>query len=621
MIRKNRNSLILSAAFVLLALTAFQSCDKDVTEENYSQSSKADQRIKGVWQVTSSRLGGGNVSSFNVLAGLVIDPESDCIFLTLKDGVSDTGRVFVQEMRMVADETTISAINVEKFESYLLTRDEKLKDNIFTYRMEPDGNTMSVTASSSAFIPSELLADEPGAGDILMELCRDEEIEKGAYESTGTKFSIYLPDWMKQAVKDLIRDYVPNCLRSPDREPYTVKYSKWANSGWKPDNWMSRLPGDRLVCRLNIPGTHDSATSTENMGFVATTINADCQSLSIEEQFNAGARYFDFRVGMDFVWDLFPIRKRVPTQEDLDEQTDMYMFHGPASTGVKYKESLETIAKKVRSGDKTEFVFINTQWEDASYGVLDLGELKINELISGEKAVKKIRNAMNYASMELADRLQREVNAEYGGDLFINYSSDLTVSKARGHIILIENFRDEYAHEMNPQCTYELDWPDDKVGYAHISTYEDGQEDARLENPYNIIVNGRGYNARIQSMYTVHPEDLPRTGKKEKAIRDVAAEVTKWNMEENKRILGYNAMNANTGEKTGLWVKYLANMFNASAFDTYVDNMKNAPLEKRFRSGLVPMDYLGADKYSDSDINVYGDLLRWAVIESNFYEK
>lgn len=30
-----------------------------------------------------------------------------------------------------------SAINVEKFESYLLTRDEKLKDNIFTYRMEP----------------------------------------------------------------------------------------------------------------------------------------------------------------------------------------------------------------------------------------------------------------------------------------------------------------------------------------------------------------------------------------------------------------------------------------------------------------------------------------------------
>lgn len=33
------------------------------------------------------------------------------------------------------------------------------------------------------------------------------------------------------------------------------------------------------------------------------------------------------------------------------------------------------------------------------------------------------------------------------------------------------------------------------------------------------------------------------------------------------------------------------------------------------------MDYLGADKYSDSDINVYGDLLRWAVRESNFYEK
>lgn len=606
-------------AFALLALAAFPSCNKEVTEENHSQSSKADQRLKGVWKVKSSRLNGGNVSSVNILNGLVADPGNDYIFLAFKEGQSDTDRVFIQEMRMVADETTISVINGESFESYLEKRDENLKDQLFTYQIEPDGNTMRMTAPASAFISPELLIDEPG-GDILMELHRDVDLERSISESSDTKFTIYIPDWMKQAVKDLIRDYVPNCLRSPDRQPYVVKYPKWKNSGWEPGSWMSLLPGDRPVCCVNIPGTHDSATSTANMGFVSTTVNADCQSLSIEEQYDAGARYFDFRVGQDFVWDLFPVRKRVPTKEDMDKLKDMYMFHGPASTGIKYKESLETIAKKVRSGDMTEFVFINTQWEDFSYGVLDIGEIKVNEIIHGEKAVDQILDAMRYASMELADRLQREVNAEYNGDLFINYSSDLTVSKARGHIILIEAFRDLASAVENPQCTYEFDWPDDKVGYAHISTYSDANVNRRLENPQNVISNGKGYNARIQSMYTVHPEDLVKTAKKEKAIKDIAQEVTRWNMEDNKRILGYNAMNANTGEKTGLWVKYLANMFNASAFETYVENMKNSSIEKRFRSGIVPMDYLGADKYSDSDINVYGDLLRWAVIESNFYQ-
>jgi 1-phosphatidylinositol phosphodiesterase len=60
----------------------------------------------------------------------------------------------------------------------------------------------------------------------------------------------------------------------------------------QPDNWMSQIRDGVNLADLLIPGTHDSATFTTILPFVAT------QTLDIREQLETGIRYFDLRGGL-----------------------------------------------------------------------------------------------------------------------------------------------------------------------------------------------------------------------------------------------------------------------------------------------------------------------------------
>lgn len=53
-------------------------------------------------------------------------------------------------------------------------------------------------------------------------------------------------------------------------------------------DWMSRLPDDRLLSEITLPGTHD--TGARHGG-----IMVECQSWSIQDQLDAGIRYLDIR--------------------------------------------------------------------------------------------------------------------------------------------------------------------------------------------------------------------------------------------------------------------------------------------------------------------------------------
>ena len=55
-------------------------------------------------------------------------------------------------------------------------------------------------------------------------------------------------------------------------------------------NWMKKVPDDKKITAINIPGTHDSACRYVDFGFISQT-----QKLSVTEQLEAGVRYFDFR--------------------------------------------------------------------------------------------------------------------------------------------------------------------------------------------------------------------------------------------------------------------------------------------------------------------------------------
>ena len=59
-------------------------------------------------------------------------------------------------------------------------------------------------------------------------------------------------------------------------------------------DWMARLDDDLLLSEITLPGTHDSATQ-----YVQLAWFSKCQSLSIQDQLEAGFRYLDIRLGAD----------------------------------------------------------------------------------------------------------------------------------------------------------------------------------------------------------------------------------------------------------------------------------------------------------------------------------
>ena len=164
---------------------------------------------------------------------------------------------------------------------------------------------------------------------------------------------------------------------------------------------------------------------------------------------------------------------------------------------------------------------------------------------------------------------------------------------------------------QNPQCSYIFNWPDNKSQYGTIAPFDKRNEICR--------------NIYVQSFYEMKlSEDSKITSKKESA-RKVAAEVASRNYK-GERILGFNAMNANSGASScyDLDTYEFAHIFNGFAFDMFVENMKKTTVGKdRYYGGIVTLDQFGAKMYSSLarpiPVQVYGDILPWAVIESNFY--
>lgn len=627
----------MASLLFVAALASFSACTKDNPENGDPISTKADKKIKGIWEVVSFRMSGSNLMDYNPTSYFVIDPASDDFVIMYKASEGEqTGLPGMQAMKMQAGKKDIKLVRIENFGPFVESRDERLVDNVFQYEVSKDGDELFFTVPALSFLSESEMAAEPEATTINISLRRDTSAETavGEVSTTGPETKGWLTDFFKPYVQVGLWvieavDYVTDKFTSNFIDPYTnnVKNKKWNNSGWKPENWMSLLPADMLVCNVNIPGSHDSATAIKNMESLAKTVNANCQDLYISEQFNVGARYFDFRVGTQYVVELLKMIRRVPTQEECDSVEDLNIYHGNFCTDSQYKATLDQLAQMIRAGGDSEFIIVNTQWEELSCGLLAAADLWADGKLVGEDHANEVKREMKYASMNIAARLQRELNEKYENKLFLPYRPDLTVGEARGHIIIMmSNYNKEIAL-ANTQASYIFDWPDKDYRPAHICAYADNERSKRTSDPYNIVRDGQGYNMLVQSHYEMRLSEDAKIGQKKTDMLDLAQKVTQWNIEEGKRILGFNSMNANAGGDAfyDLDVHEFAHQFNGPAFDMYVDNMKNSPEDKRFHSGIVSMDYLGCDSYRPGviapSVDVYGDMLLWAVIESNFYKK
>jgi len=73
----------------------------------------------------------------------------------------------------------------------------------------------------------------------------------------------------------------------------TLSYMESEDGSINSCNWMSHLPDDMNITDISIPGSHDAGTAK-----TTTHLNssAQCQQHTIQEQLNAGVRYFDIRI-------------------------------------------------------------------------------------------------------------------------------------------------------------------------------------------------------------------------------------------------------------------------------------------------------------------------------------
>ncbi len=102
------------------------------------------------------------------------------------------------------------------------------------------------------------------------------------------------------------------------------------------DSWMADLPDTMPVCKVSIPGTHDSGTAGVRfpMRHYART-----QTMDLSSQWDAGIRFFDLR----------------PRLED----GTLRIYHGPADCHIKFQEALLTIKRKLEE-HPTEFCIVMT---------------------------------------------------------------------------------------------------------------------------------------------------------------------------------------------------------------------------------------------------------------------
>ncbi len=147
------------------------------------------------------------------------------------------------------------------------------------------------------------------------------------------------------------------------------------------ENWMTGLPDTVRVCRVSIPGTHDSGTSGV---WFPMRHYARTQSMDLAEQWDAGIRFFDLRPKLD--------------------GDRLRIYHGPASCHITFEESLLILKHKIEE-NPTEFCIVMT-----------------NSAGGGRKAV---------------DMTMEQIRKSIPDNVLAVFKPDMTVADIRGRILFI----------------------------------------------------------------------------------------------------------------------------------------------------------------------------------------
>ncbi len=159
------------------------------------------------------------------------------------------------------------------------------------------------------------------------------------------------------------------------------------------EEWMKALDDSFSLDAIYLPGTHDSCAYASDFAFASR-----CQSLTIEQQLNAGIRYLDLRVGI--------------------KNDELIMIHGPLTCRKGFfkkpltlHETLTTI-ETFLTQHPSEMVLVNIKASEQAQDTYNTYmESHINAMYRVDNTLPTIQEGRG--KIVLANRYLSETNATY----------------------------------------------------------------------------------------------------------------------------------------------------------------------------------------------------------------
>lgn len=227
--------------------------------------------------------------------------------------------------------------------------------------------------------------------------CSDEDLKK-VYDE---KVSLDLPYLFSEGYEDSIM--VPYDLAKPATD------------------WLDMVRDEVKVCKLSIPGTHDTMTG---MGFYQPglkfvfNMTAISQLSDLEEQMNSGLRFFDIRP--------------VVSTDTIAKKRILRLTHGISEIDVTFEETVDWLQAYLKA-HPSEFFICKLQFDNGFEDQKDLYSL-------------------------LSDVLHM---SKYQGLFVENWRPDITVGEMRGKILWLSRYDLRLLHEIYDYPIVYCDWPDE----------------------------------------------------------------------------------------------------------------------------------------------------------------
>ena len=299
-------------------------------------------------------------------------------------------------------------------------------------------------------------------------------------------------------------------------------------------DWLDMVRDEVKVCKLSIPGTHDTMTG---MGFYQPglkfvfNMTAISQLSDLEEQMNSGLRFFDIRP--------------VVSTDTIAKKKILRLTHGISELDVSFEQTIDWLQAYLKA-HPSEFFIAKLQFDNGFEDQKDLFAL--------------LNNVMQMP--------------KYKGLFIENWRPDITVGEMRGKILWLSRYD---LRQLQPLYHYPIvycDWPDEDPDI------EEDLDPVAQRNCAMYNMNDTTVKARLYKQDYYKTTTATRMKNKQKTVIDMM----------------HSAREANAGSEN-IWIVNHCSAYTEVSPRGYITNAANLhPLVvedmQKYEGtvGIMPMD-------------------------------